>query len=98
CDTCIQKVIDAGLVKESDFRIIAKSDPIPTSPFTYRNDLPAELVEKIKAFMFDYHNQGAEPGFFANGTQRFFPIEDKDYQVVKDTAKALNMSPEQLLK
>ncbi len=98
CDTCIKKVIDAGLVKESDFRIIAKSDPIPTSPFTYRNDLPAELVEKIKAFMFDYHNQGAEPGFFANGTQRFFPIEDKDYQVVKDTAKALNMSPEQLLK
>lgn len=96
CDTCIQKVIDAGLVKQSDFRILATSDPIPSSPYTYRKDLPAELVEKIKAFMFDYHTKN--PEFFSGGTQRFFPVEDKDFQVVKDTAKALNMTPEQLLK
>jgi phosphonate transport system substrate-binding protein len=98
CDTCIQKVLDAGLVKETDFRIIEKSDPIPTSPWTYRKDLPADLVEKIKAFVFNYHTQTPEAGFFVNGTQKFFPIADKDYQVVKDTSKALNMSPEQLLK
>ncbi|NHN34162.1 phosphate/phosphite/phosphonate ABC transporter substrate-binding protein [Paenibacillus agricola] len=96
CDTCIQKVIDAGLVKTTDFRILAKSDPIPTSPYTYRKDLPVELVEKIKTFMFDYHTKN--PQFFANGTQKFFPIEDKDFKVVKDTAKALNMDPAQLLK
>ncbi|WP_246066774.1 phosphate/phosphite/phosphonate ABC transporter substrate-binding protein [Paenibacillus koleovorans] len=99
CDTCIKKVVDAGLVKASDYRILATSDPIPTSPYAYRKDLPAELVEKVKAFMFEYHNHsGVEAGFFANGTQRFFPIEDKDYQIVRDTAKALNMTPEQMLK
>jgi phosphonate transport system substrate-binding protein len=96
CDTCIQKVIDAGLVKKTDFRILATSDPIPSGPYTYRSDLPAELVDKIKAFMFDYHTKN--PEFFANGTQKFFPIADKDFQIVKDTAKALNMSPEQLMK
>jgi phosphonate transport system substrate-binding protein len=96
CDTCIQKVIDAGLVKTTDFRILAKSDPIPTSPYTYRKDLPVELVEKIKTFMFDYHTKN--PQFFANGTQKFFPVTDADFKVVKDTAKALNMDPEQLLK
>ncbi|RCW51719.1 phosphate/phosphite/phosphonate ABC transporter substrate-binding protein [Paenibacillus prosopidis] len=98
CSSCVQKVIDAGLVKETDFRIIAKSDPIPTSPFTYRAGLPGDLVEKIKAFMFEYHTMEPEAGFFSNGTQKFFPIEDKAYQVVKDTAKALNMSPDELLK
>lgn len=98
CDTCIQKVIDAGLIKATDFRILAKSDPIPTSPYTYRKDLPEELVQKIKDFVFSYDKNNNNPPFFANGTQKFFPVSDKDFQVVKDTAKALNMSPEQLLK
>ncbi|TDG00969.1 phosphate/phosphite/phosphonate ABC transporter substrate-binding protein [Paenibacillus piri] len=96
CDTCIQRVVDAGLVKDSDYRVLAKSDPIPSGPMTYRKDLPADLVEKVKQFMFNYHKEN--PDYFSNGTQAFYPIEDKDYQIVKDTAKALNMSPDELLK
>ncbi|MDF2958766.1 MAG: phosphonate transporter, periplasmic phosphonate-binding protein [Paenibacillus sp.] len=96
CDTCIQRVVDAGLVKQSDYRVLAKSDPIPTGPMTYRKDLPADLIDKVKQFMFAYHKEN--PEYFNNGTQAFYPIEDKDYQIVKDTAKALNMSPDELLK
>jgi phosphonate transport system substrate-binding protein len=94
--TTLQKMLDTGLVKQSDFRVIATSEPIPGSPMTYRKDLPADLVEKIKAFMFGYNKQN--PDYFAKGTQAFFSVEDKDYQIVYDTAKLLNMSPEELLK
>ena len=96
CDTCIQRVVDAGLVSADDYRVIAKSDPIPTSPLTYRSDLPADLVEEVKAFLFEYHNHN--PDFFKEGTQRYFPVEDSDYDVIRKTAAALNMSPEELLK
>lgn len=96
CDTCIQRVIDAEIVSADDFRVIAKSDPIPTSPLTYRSDLPADLIEEVRAFLLEYHKQN--PDFFSEGTQQYFPVEDDDYGVVRRTAKALNMSPEELLK
>lgn len=95
CEPCIQRVIDAGIVSESDFRVIAKSDPIPDSPLAYRNDLPADLVEAVKAFVFQYHEQN--PDWFSDG-ERFIEVETSDYDVVRETAKALNMSPEELLK
>ncbi|MBW7461542.1 PhnD/SsuA/transferrin family substrate-binding protein, partial [Paenibacillus sepulcri] len=97
CDTCIQRVVDAGLVKATDYRVIGTSDPIPGSPLAYRGDLPADLVQKIKDFVFGYDKQN--PDFFKDSnTTAYFPVDDSDYQVVKDTAKALNMSPEELLK
>ncbi|TBL70574.1 phosphate/phosphite/phosphonate ABC transporter substrate-binding protein [Paenibacillus thalictri] len=98
CDTCIKRVVDAGLVKESDYRVIGTSDPIPQSPFAYRKDLPADLVEKMKQFMLNYHKDNKNPQFFSSGTQRFFLVDDSKYNIVRETAKALNMSPEQLLK
>lgn len=96
CDSCIRRVVDAGLVSADDYRVIAKSDPIPSSPLTYRSDLPADLVEAIKAFIFEYHKQN--PAYFNDGKQQYFPVQDSDYEVVRRTAKALNMSPEELLK
>lgn len=96
CDSCIKRVVDAGLVSADDYRVIAQSDPIPSSPLTYRGDLPADLVDKVKAFIFDYHKQN--PAYFSDGKQQYFPVEDSDYEVVRTTAKALNMSPEELLK
>jgi len=95
CSTCVERVIEAGLVNADDYRVIAQSDPIPTSPFTYRNDLPENLVEAIKAFFFNYHHEN--PDYFDDGTERFIPVEDKDYDVIRRTAEALNMSPEELL-
>lgn len=97
CDTCIDRVVQAGLVKKSDYKVIGTSDPIPGSPLAYRGDLPADLVQKIKEFVFNYNTQN--PSFFTDDkTTAYFPVTDADYQVVKDTATALNMSPEELLK
>ena len=97
CSSCIQRAIDGGLLKESDFRIIKESDPIPSSPLTYREDLPDSLVEEIKEFIYNYDNQE----FFDHSDDaeaRYLEIDDSHYQVIRDTAEALNMSPEELLK
>lgn len=96
CEPCIKKVIAAGLVKETDFRVISKSDPIPANPYAYRKTLPIELVEKLKAFVLSYKTE-QNPNFFNYGKEAFFPMEDNDYQTVRDTAKALHMTSKQLL-
>ncbi|QHT62937.1 phosphate/phosphite/phosphonate ABC transporter substrate-binding protein [Paenibacillus lycopersici] len=92
CDTCIQKIVDKGLVKTTDYRVIGTSDPIPSSPYAYRNDLPADLVDAIKNFILNYTNDTYLQG------NHMFPIGDGDFQVVRDTADTLQMSPDQLLK
>jgi phosphonate transport system substrate-binding protein len=96
CAPCVERAIEGGVVKESDFRIIKKSDPIPSSPMTYREDLPEELVEKVKDFYYNYKN---EEFFEQSGDieARYFEIDDSQYQIIRDTAEALDMSPEQLL-
>lgn len=97
CDYCIQKVIDAGQVKASDYKVIAKSDPIPLDPLTYRRDLPQDLVEKIRDFVLNYHKQN--PDYFKETkTTAYYPMTDADYKIVYDTAEALHMTPDDILK
>nr|WP_238358063.1 phosphate/phosphite/phosphonate ABC transporter substrate-binding protein [Cohnella zeiphila] len=92
CDSCIKRIVDEGLVKESDYRVLATSDPIPSSPLAYRNDLPADLVAAIKDFFLHYDNQDYLKG------NHYFPVQDSDYQIIRDTADLLKMSPDDLLK
>ncbi|HHY66081.1 MAG TPA: phosphate/phosphite/phosphonate ABC transporter substrate-binding protein [Alicyclobacillus sp.] len=97
CDVCIQRFIDAGMVKASDFRVIKTSAPIPLDPLTYRNDLPPDLVAKIKEFVLNYDKQN--PDYFKKtGTKAFYPMTDADYKIVYDTAKILHMTPQDILK
>ncbi len=91
----LSRLITQKLVKEEDIRIIGTSKPIPSSPVSYRKDLPADLVEKIKTFYTTYKNEELFKELKITG---YYPVDDKQYDVVRDTAKALGMSPEQLLK
>ena len=91
----LKRYVDKGMLKESDYKVIAESDPIPIDPTTYRQDLPEDLKQKIKEFFLSYKN----PTLFAEwGINGFFPIADSDYDMVRETARILNMSPEELLK
>src|SRR5699024_7231074 len=85
---------DLGVVKEDDFKIISESDPIPRSPDAYRSNLPDDLKEEIREFYYDYED---EKFFVERGINGFYPIEDEAYDVVRDAADALGMSPEELL-
>ena len=50
-DSNLTRMVKKGLAKKEDFRIIAKSDLIPNSPFAYLADMPADAKADIwKAF------------------------------------------------
>lgn len=92
----LKRMLDGGLVTEDDYRILATSDPIPSSPFSYRGDLPESLVEEIRDFVLNYH--ATNPEYFSNeGYTQFYPVTEDNYKIIYDTAELLNMSPEQLL-
>jgi len=47
-DSELQRMVDKGMVKKDDFRIIFKSDQIVNSPMAYLDSLPPELKKKIE--------------------------------------------------
>lgn len=52
-DSELQRLVDKGMVKKEDFRIIFKSDQIVNSPMTYLDSLPADLKKRIAQAFFD---------------------------------------------
>lgn len=98
CSQCIKMIADAGLIKEEDVRVIAESDKIAGGgALSYRDGLPEDLVEKMREFALGYSKEHPEY-FKAMGAAGFFPAEDSDFDGVREVAKMLEMSPEEMLK
>lgn len=97
CSQCIQMFADSGLFKAEDIRIIAESDPIKGGgALAYRGDLPQDLVDKMSEFALGYAEKN--PDYFqALGVKGFFPAEESDFDGVREVAKMLEMSPEEML-
>ncbi|MBP1968511.1 phosphonate transport system substrate-binding protein [Virgibacillus natechei] len=87
-------MIAQGQVDEDDFKIIHASDDIPRGPDAYRGDLPEDLKEEIREFYYAYED---EQFFEERGITGFYPSEDADYDIVRQTSEDLGMSPEELL-
>ena len=78
---------ERGQVKESDFRIIYRSQKFPTSSFAYAHDLDPKLVDKMLGCFYDYRFPPEMQKAF-DGADRFFPINYKTtWAVVRDVAK-----------
>jgi phosphonate transport system substrate-binding protein len=76
-----------GQVKESDFRIIFRSQKFPTSSFAYAHDLDPKLVDKMLGCFYDYRFPAEMKKAF-DGADRFFPINYKtSWEVVRAVAK-----------
>lgn len=73
-----------GMAKSADFRIVAKSELIPASPWTYLADLPADLKKAIATSFLELHTRA--PDVFQKITdgkaQPFAPIDNAAYQPV----------------
>ena len=78
-----RKLIDAGKVK-----IIAESRPIPNYPWTMRSDLAPELKARIVKTFVELKDPAVLKAFKADG---FAAIADQDYDVLRDTAKLLDL-------
>ncbi|WP_062051309.1 phosphate/phosphite/phosphonate ABC transporter substrate-binding protein [Bacillus sp. JCM 19034] len=96
CEFCVPMFAESGLFDADDVRIIQTTDPIPGGPLAYREGLPEDLVEAIKEFALSYHEKNPEY-FEVMGYKGYFPVEDSDYDVIRETAELLDMSPEEML-
>ena len=76
-----------GQVKESDFRVIYRSQKFPTSSFAYAHDLDPKLVDKMLGCFYDYRFPAEMQKAF-DGADRFFPINFKTtWEVVRKVAE-----------
>lgn len=90
----LDAMLDQGLVSEEDYKVVSQSDPIPRGPDAYRKDLPEDLKKEIREFYYGYED---EQFFEERGINGFYPVEDSAFDVVRNTAEVLGMSPEELL-
>jgi phosphonate transport system substrate-binding protein len=51
-DSNLQRMVNKGMVKAEDFRILFKSDQIVNSPYTYIDSLPEDLKKAIRDVFF----------------------------------------------
>ncbi len=87
-DRIFESAIAKGLIKGEDFQVIWRSQPIPESPMVWRKSLDAATKQKVAAALADIKGLPWGDQGVLNG---FAPTNDKAYDVVRQTAKALNL-------
>jgi len=70
------RMAERGQVKESDFRIIYRSQKFPTSSFAYAHDLEPKLADKMLSCFYEYRFPPEMVKAF-DGADRFFPVNYK---------------------
>lgn len=81
-------------------KIIGNTRDIPSSAYSYQKDLPEDLKAAIVEAFLDIPNQPALEDFIEEmGIHGgYIPNDDSNYDIIRDTASALNISPEDLMK
>lgn len=87
-DRILDAAVSKGLVKREDLVEVWKSDPIPESPTVWRRDLPADLKARVQAAFLQVKNIPWSDQGELNG---FHPTNDAAYNIIRDTAKVLNL-------
>lgn len=87
-DRILDAAIAKGLAKREDIVTVWKSDPIPESPTVWRKDLSPDLKKRIQAAFLQVKDIPWSDQGLLNG---FHPTNDAAYDVIRDTAKLLNL-------
>jgi len=90
-DTGISLATNKGQIKGiEDFEVIWRSDPIPSSPWAYRKDLPEDLKEALRTVYLEYENTPeGQKWLEARGLKGFEPASDADYDPFRKVNDAL---------
>jgi len=87
-DALLEPAYARGMLKKDEVVVIWTSEPIPGAPAAYRNDLPADLKARIRESFAQIQNMPWGPN---TTIKRFVPVDDKAYDVIRETAKLLNL-------
>jgi phosphonate transport system substrate-binding protein len=92
----LKRMAEKGMVKESDFRIVFKSDQIPNSPVAYLKALPDDLKVRIRAAFLGINEKAPDVWKrISDGTS--LPWQGADNDVYKDVIE-LNKFVDELRK
>jgi phosphonate transport system substrate-binding protein len=92
-DALLDIAYSRGMLKQEEIAVVWTSEPIPGAPVAYRRDLPADLKAKIRAAFAQIQNMPWGP---KTTIKRWVPTNDAAYDVVRDTAKVLNLDLKKL--
>ncbi len=90
-DTSYNRMVDEGQIDPGTNIIIYKSEPIPGSPIAVRKDLPAELKKKIQDTLIGMKQQTIHEVSGWGDIERYQAVTDSDYDVIRETARVLDM-------
>lgn len=83
-----ESLIEKKIIDPSKVKIVAESQPFPQYPWTMQSKLKPELKTKIRSAFLELKDPAILKTFKADG---FGSITDKDYDVVRDLGKILNL-------
>jgi phosphonate transport system substrate-binding protein len=92
-DALLENALQRGIVKQADVQVLWTSDPIPGAPVAFRRDLPAELKTRLRAAFAQVRDMPWGP---QATVKRWVPVEDTAYDVVRETAKVLDLDLKKL--
>ena len=82
------RLVERKIIDTSKVKVLGYSKEYPQYPWTIRSDLAPDLKDKIRNAFLTLHDSVVLKSFRAEG---FAPITDKDYDVIRDLAKALHL-------
>ena len=83
-----ESLIERGVLDRNKVKVLQESSPFPQYPWTMRSNLKPELKERIRHAFLSLKDADVLRPFKAEG---FGPITDRDYDVVRDLGKLLNL-------
>jgi phosphonate transport system substrate-binding protein len=84
----LENLLKAGKIDGAKVRILAETDPIPNYPMAMQSSLSPQLKASIRKAFLDIKDPAILKPFRAEG---FAPMTDADYDVLRATAKVLNL-------
>ena len=85
----LDNVIDRGLAKTEDYRVLWQSDIIPQDPMVYRGDLCEPVKAAIREAFLTLHDDPASKPFFDGiKSTRFVAMKDSDYDIIRKLVAA----------
>ena len=82
-DTVLERMVNRGVVKRADYKIVYTSPVFPTAGFAYYYALDPKLAAKIKEAFYSFKIQGTSLGNDFRDATHFTPIDyRKDWEAV----------------
>ena len=86
--TIFQTLVERKIINPDKVKVVAESKPFPEYPWAMRSNMSPELKEKIRQAFLQIKDKQILQAFKADG---FAAVTDKDYDVVRDLTKVLNV-------